>query len=142
VVFALRELRYFHSEPELLHDEYLQIINNKFGLTENNSHAIFAKMGITKALESLKGIAYPLPNIRDFQWFLRNTRPIGISDGLDVVICVAEKFYLDSFYKFDWINSYFSVPILTEAEKTDLFCYVAKITIYKTIKHAWDRYEV
>jgi hypothetical protein len=84
---------------------------------------------------------YPAPTVQDFFWFLRHTKPIGLSDGFGV-ICVAEKFFLDEYLKFDWIRTELNPPVVLASEvMDDLLGYVAHVTLYKCLRYQWDRFD-
>lgn len=134
-------MNYITSEPGLPKDEYSAILDSVFSLTDDGSFEVFARIGVKNALSKLSTHVYPVPRLADFEWFLRNTRPIGISDGIDV-LCVAENFMLDEFTRYDWIRADFSPTVVLSKESRDDFLgFVTRLTLYKLLRYNWDRYE-
>lgn len=135
------DLKYITSEPSPPNDEYAHVLDVVFKLKVDQGHGIFARLGVKNALASLHTHVYPVPAMADFVWFLKHTRPIGISDGVDI-ICVAENFSLDSFTRFDWITAEFSPAVQLSAEARDDFLgFVTCLTLYKCLRYNWDHYD-
>lgn len=134
-------LTYITSEPALPADEYLHVLENIFDIRIGSNYQVFAKLGIKNSLHRLAGHVYPIPKMVDFEWFLKHTRPIGISDGQDI-LCVAENFALDSYARYDWITADFSAAaVLSTETRNDFLGFVTWLTLYKSLRYSWDRYD-
>lgn len=132
-------LSYISSEASIPDDEYSQVLGLVFSPDEGD--VLFSRLGVRNSLKSLESHAYPVPSLDDFVWFLHNTRPIGLSDGTDI-ICVAGNFRLDEFTRFDWIRADYNPNVVLSVEaKNDLLGFVARMTLYKCLRYLWDNFD-
>lgn len=133
-------LRFISSEAPIPHDEYSQLLDSVFGVSKFGKK-VFAGHGLSSSLKILSKVVYPVPTIQDFFWFLRHTKPIALSDGFEI-ICVAEKFVLDEYAKFDWIRAELSPTVVLAPDvMDDLLGYVAHATFYKCLRYQWDKFD-